>query len=328
MFAHIIFWRKQTAERKLILMSYVSVKEIAQIWGVTVQTVRRYCSEGKIPGAVQSMHGWQIPASANRPDREEALPVRSIPQLANRLQKQKKKKNYHGLYDYVQIYFTYCSSRMASNRLTMDQIDLIFRKGKVISRFEPVKVSDCIEAMNHNVCIDYIIDHVMDKLDAKFIKKLHYLLMFGSVDDRLEKVTPGEFRTESVTRPGRILPPSHTITSSLRSIILDYESIDEPELSDILNFHVEFEMLMPFRDGNGRIGRLLMFKECLRHGIMPFILEDKNRSIYLEGIKKWSGRRKVLTEVVEKAQERFAREVKYHELHKHGKNFQPEGYQE
>lgn len=309
-------------------MSYLSVKEAALQWGISEQLVRKKCSQGKVPGAIQSTKGWQIPAEACKPGREATSTKPAIPMLANRLQKQKKKKNYHGLYDYVQIYFTYCSSRMASNRLTMDQIDLIFRKGKVISRFEPVKVSDCIEAMNHNVCIDYIIDHVMDKLDAKFIKKLHYLLMFGSVDDRLEKVTPGEFRTESVTRPGRIIPPSHTITSSLRSIILDYESIEDPELSDILNFHVEFEMLMPFRDGNGRIGRLLMFKECLRHGIMPFILDDKNRSAYLEGIKKWSGRRKVLTEVVEDAQERFAREVKFHELHKHGKNFQPEGYQE
>lgn len=309
-------------------MKYYTVKEIAEIWGITEQSVRRYCSNGRIPGAVQDIHGWQIPCDVHKPGKEAVRTKPTLPQLANRMQKQKNKNNYHGLYDYIQIYFTYCSSRMASNRLTMDQIELIFRKGKVISRFEPLKVSDCIEAMNHSVCVDFIIDHVMDKLDAKFIKKLHYLLMFGSVDDRLEKVTPGEFRTESVTRPGRILPPAHTINSSLRSIILDYEGIDEPELSDILNFHVEFEMLMPFRDGNGRIGRLLMFKECLRHGIMPFVLDDKNRSTYLEGIKKWSGRRKVLTELVEDAQERFAKEVKYHELHKHGKNFMPEGYKE
>ena len=152
--------------------------------------------------------------------------------------------------------------------------------------------------------------------------------MFGSVDERIEKVNPGEFRSASVKRPGRILPPDHTINSNLRALIKDYESIDNPELSDILNFHVEFEMLMPFRDGNGRIGRLIMFKECLRHGIMPFVLDDKHRSTYLDGIKKWSGRRKVLTEVVEDAQERFAREVRFHELHKHGKNFMPERYEE
>ena len=308
-------------------MSYYTVKEIAQMWGVTVQTVRRYCSEGKIHGAIQTIHGWQVPESANRPDREVVVPDHPLPLLANRLQKQKKKKSYHGLYDYVQIYFTYCSSRMASNRLTMDQIEMIFRKGKVISRFEPLKVSDCIEAMNHHVCIDYIIDHVMDPLDIKIIKKLHYMLMFGSVDDRMEKVNPGEFRSASVTRPGRVLPPDHTVNSSLRSLVKDYEGIDNPELSDILNFHVEFEMLMPFRDGNGRIGRLLMFKECLRHGIMPFVLDDKHRSSYLDGIKKWSGRRKVLTEVVEDAQERFAKEVNFHELHKHGMNFAPQNYE-
>ena len=290
--------------------------------------MRKKCIQCKVPGAIQSIKGCQIPEDISKPGRTETSSKTTIPKLANRLQKQKKKNNYHGLYDYVQIYFTYCSSRMASNRLTMDQVELIFKKGKVISRFEPLKVSDCIEAMNHNVCIDYIIDHVMDPLDNKFIKKLHYILMFGSVDERIEKVNPGEFRSASVKRPGRILPPDHTINSNLRALIKDYESIDNPELSDILNFHVEFEMLMPFRDGNGRIGRLIMFKECLRHGIMPFVLDDKHRSTYLDGIKKWSGRRKVLTEVVEDAQERFAREVRFHELHKHGKNFMPEGYEE
>ena len=309
-------------------MNYLSVKEAAQIWGISEQMVRKKCNQGKVPGAIQSNKGWQIPEDISKPGRTETVSKTTLPKLANRLQKQKKKKNYHGLYDYIQIYFTYCSSRMASNRLTMDQVELIFKKGKVISRFEPLKVSDCIEAMNHSVCIDYIIDHVMDPLDNKFIKKLHYILMFGSVDERIEKVNPGEVRSASVKRPGRILPPDHTINSNLRALIKDYESIDNPELSDILNFHVEFEMLMPFRDGNGRIGRLIMFKECLRHGIMPFVLDDKHRSTYLDGIKKWSGRRKVLTEVVEDAQERFAREVRFHELHKHGKNFMPEGYEE
>ena len=143
-------------------MNYLSVKEAAQIWGISEQMVRKKCNQGKVPGAIQSNKGWQIPEDISKPGRTETVSKTTLPKLANRLQKQKKKKNYHGLYDYIQIYFTYCSSRMASNRLTMDQVELIFKKGKVISRFEPLKVSDCIEAMNHSVCIDYIIDHVMD----------------------------------------------------------------------------------------------------------------------------------------------------------------------
>ena len=132
-------------------MNYLSVKEAAEAWGISEQAVRRKCSQGKVPGAIQSNKGWQIPVEISKPGRTETRSKTTLPRLANRLQKQKKKNNYHGLYDYVQIYFTYCSSRMASNRLTMDQIELIFRKGKVISRFEPLKVSDCIEAMNHHV---------------------------------------------------------------------------------------------------------------------------------------------------------------------------------
>jgi len=309
-------------------MQDLTVKEIAIRWNISEQTVRYYCRNGRIPGAYQNDNSWFIPADAPKPTKIEILEDVLIPRLARRLQSQKKKNNYHGLYDYVQIYFAYCSSRMASNRLTKDQVETIFKKGKVVSKFEPMKVSDCIEVMNHFVCVDYIIDHVMEPITQRFLKKLHYLLMFGSVDDRLGKVVPGEFRPAAFEKAGRNLPPADTINKALSELIQDYESIDEVILGDILNFHVEFEKIAPFRDGNGRVGRLIMFKECLRHAITPFILDDKRRTRYLDGIKKWSSRRKVLTEVISEAQERFENAVDSHRLHEHGQNFVPEDYEE
>jgi len=301
-------------------MKMLTAGEVAIIWDLSVQTVRYHCRAGNIPGAYQSGKEWFIPEDAPKPERKEPVREVPMPQLAKKLKNQKNGRNYHGLYDYVQTNLTYSSCRMASNRLTRDQVDMIWKKGKVVSQFEPVKVSDCIETLNHCVCVDYIIDHAMEPITQKFIKKLHCLLMAGSVDERLKKVVPGEFRPNEHKVTGRELPPACTIPGSLREIINEYEEIPDTELGDILNFHVEFEMIAPFQDGNGRIGRLIMFKECLRHDIMPFIIDDKRRSRYHEGIRKWSGRRKVLTTVVNEVQEYFERQINLHRLLASGKD--------
>ena len=305
-------------------MTMISIKDAAVAMEISEQLLRKYCREGRIKGAIQIGRTWSIPYELVKPERTTT--GKTLPKLANTLQKQKTKNNYHGLYDYVQIYFTYCSCRMASNRLTKDQVETIFRKGKVVSKFEPMKVSDCVEVLNHFVCIDFIINNVMEPLSAKLIKRLHYLLMFGSVDDRLDRVTPGKYRQQEHPIKGRNVISANQISSSLDSLIAEYEELQAKELVDVLNFHVEFEMIAPFRDGNGRVGRLIMFKECLRHSIMPFIIDDKRRRDYLEGITKWSGRRKVFLEVAQETQARFEAQIDLHEYQKHGQNFLPENY--
>ena len=305
-------------------MTMISIKDAAVAMEISEQLLRKYCREGRIKGAIQIGRTWSIPYELVKPERTTT--GKTLPKLANTLQKQKTKNNYHGLYDYVQIYFTYCSCRMASNRLTKDQVETIFRKGKVVSKFEPMKVSDCVEVLNHFVCIDFIINNVMEPLSAKLIKRLHYLLMFGSVDDRLDRVTPGKYRQQEHPIKGRNVISANQISSSLDSLIAEYEELQAKELVDVLNFHVEFEMIAPFRDGNGRVGRLIMFKECLRHSIMPFIIDDKRRRDYLDGITKWSGRRKVFLEVAQETQARFEAQIDLHEYQKHGQNFLPDNY--
>lgn len=293
-------------------MNYLSAKEIAEIWNISPQMVRRLCIEGRVTGAALTDRGWIIPDFAEKPEKQEGPIERPVPEFAKRVQSQKKnKKNYHGLYDAIQINLTYSSSRMASNRLTRDQVEHIFRKGKLIGKFEPTKVSDCIEVLNHFLCVDHIIDHTMDPIDIKLIRRLHYLLMYGSVDARLKRVSPGEFRTAMLEQKNRTAVPASEISDALKEIIGEYESIQRPELMDILNLHVQFEKIAPFRDGNGRVGRLLIFKECLRYGIAPFILHDKKRSIYLEGIKKWDNfkTRKTLLDLASDEQEDFAKIV-------------------
>ena len=294
-------------------MKYISVKEASEKWGVSPALVRRYCGQSRIPNAKCQCGTWLIPDRAKKPGKTHPSPqqVELLP-LAKKLAQQKKKKNYHGLYDYVQIDFTYSSSRMASNRLTRDQVDSIFRKGKVRESFEPLKVSDLVEAMNHCVCIDYIIDHVTEPLTQKFIQHLHYLLMFGTVDHRQKRVSPGVYRTDRTVRRTRPMPEPDKIAPIINNLINAYEELGNAELADILDFHAHFEKTVPFDDGNGRIGRLIMFKECLRYGVTPFILDDKRRKQYIEGIQVWPKDQAILTKVVEESQLRFERQVKRH----------------
>ena len=294
-------------------MKYISVKEAAEKWAISTTMVRRYCSQDRIPNAMCQNGTWFIPSTAKKPDKFERTPYREeLLPLARKLVRQKKKKNYHGLYDYVQIDLTYSSSRMASNRLTRLQVESIFRKGKVRESFEPMKVSDLVEVMNHCVCIDYIIDHVTEPLTQKFIQHMHYLLMFGTVDHRLKRVTPGVYRTEDTKRRSRSVSPPGKINTAMNLLLNHYEGQYEIQRTEILDFHVQFERIAPFDDGNGRVGRLIMFKECLRFGVMPFILDDKHRKQYIDGLELWPHDRMTLIEVVAAAQDRFEIEINRH----------------
>ena len=158
-------------------MNYISASKTAKKWGVSSALVRKYCRDNRIPDARFRDGAWQIPDDAEKPEPlVDAKLVPALSPLAAKLMRQKKKKNFHGLYDYVQIYLTYSSSRMASGRLTRNQVASIFKKGKVKESFEPMKVSDLVETMNHCVCIDYIIDHVSQPLTQRMIMQLHYSL--------------------------------------------------------------------------------------------------------------------------------------------------------
>ena len=311
-------------------MEYISVKQAADKWDTSVQIVRRFCRQERINGAIQSNGSWLIPANARKPKRIEGIDpdIEKLPPLARTLIRQKKKKNFHGLYDYVQTDFTYSSCRMASNRLTRGQVETIFKKGKVSVSFEPMKVSDLVEVLNHCVCVDYILDHIEEPLSTKFIKNLHYQLTFGTVDERKKKVTPGQFRTKSSQRKESFILLSDCVSDKLKLLTARYESLEEVDRRDILDFHVRFERIFPFEDYNGRVGRLIMFKECLRHDVMPFILDDKRRTRYLEGLREWDNDSSILAEVVMEAQSRFDAQIQLQKLAEHRQNFLPVGFME
>lgn len=311
-------------------MEYITVKEAAEKWNTSVQVVRRFCRQERIAGVVQQEGAWLIPKYAKKPGRAESMEAGAaiLPALAQKLLRQKKKKSFHGLYDYVQINLTYSSCRLASNRLTRQQVETIFTKGKVSVSFEPMKVSDLVEVLNHCVCVDYILDHTQEPLTPKFIKELHYQLVFGTVDDRRKRVAPGQYRSPKSSRRVPFMLPAEQISSKLKALIAEYEALTEVERRDILRFHVRFERIFPFEDCNGRIGRLILFKECLRHDVMPFIIDDKRRGRYLEGLEKWDTDRSILTEVAMEAQNRFDAQLELQKLMEAGVRYQPAGYVE
>lgn len=311
-------------------MEYITVKEAAEKWNTSVQVVRRFCRQERIAGVVQQEGAWLIPKYAKKPGRAEPMEAGAaiLPALAQKLLRQKKKKSFHGLYDYVQINLTYSSCRLASNRLTRQQVETIFTKGKVSVSFEPMKVSDLVEVLNHCVCVDYILDHTQEPLTPKFIKELHYQLVFGTVDDRLKRVAPGQYRSPKSSRRVPFMLPAEQISSKLKALIAEYEALTGVECRDILRFHVRFERIFSFEDCNGRIGRLILFKECLRHNVMPFIIDDKRRTRYLEGLREWDDDPGILTEVVMEAQSRFDAQIQLQNLSEDRHNFLSAGVME
>lgn len=308
-------------------MANMTAKEAAIKWNTTEQMVRRYCRDGRITGATQKDGTWFVPEVAEKPTRKKPeAPV--APEFVRQLQRQRTKKIYHGLYDYIQINFCYSSNRMASNRLMLKQVEEVFKKKKVYPTFEPVKVDDLIEAYNHFTCVNYIIDTAATRLSQTYIRKLHSMISYGTMAERTHQFRPGEYRKDACTLDKAKTTAPKNIGSQMSALIAEYESLDKVELVQILDFHVRFERIRPFTDGNGRVGRLLMFKECLRHEITPFILDDKRRAEYLKGLHEWDMDRTSLFDACLDAQSRFKAQIELQKLQEYAQRYKPADYNE
>jgi len=308
-------------------MDHLTTKEVSVLWNTTEQMVRRYCRDGRIPGAVQKEGSWYVPEGTARPTRKKQE-APTVPKLVKQLQRQRTKKIYHGLYDYIQINFCYSSNRLASNRLMLTQVEEVYKKGKVSTGFEPIKVDDLIEAYNHIACVSHIIDTATARVSQSYIRKLHAMLSYGTMAERKLLFHPGEYRRDTCIIGKTKTTPPKNINSQMNALISEYESLDKVELSQILDFHVRFERIHPFTDGNGRLGRLLIFKECLRHEITPFILDDKRRTEYLKGIREWDMDKSTLFTPCLEAQARFQAQIDLQKLQEYAQRYKPADYKE
>ena len=291
-------------------MEYLSVAKAAEKWGISQRSVRNYCSEGRILGAFLTGKTWNIPADAGKPSRakrKDAAPDT----LLDVLKREKAAKLPGGIYHKIQIELTYNSNHMEGSRLTHDQTRYIYETNTIGVTEESVNVDDILETSNHFRCVDLVIEHAKLPLSEKSIKELHAVLKSGTSDSRLDWFAVGSCKKMPNEVGGMETAAPEKVGEQMRSLLAEYSNRQKKELRDLLVFHVRFERIHPFQDGNGRVGRLIIFKECLRHGIVPFIIEDDLKLFYYRGLKEWGREDGYLTDTILTAQDRFKKYLDY-----------------
>ncbi|MBO4540217.1 MAG: Fic family protein [Clostridia bacterium] len=191
-----------------------------------------------------------------------------------------------GLYHELQVRMTYNSNHIEGSRLTEDQTRLIFETN-TLNTGDGVAVDDILETVHHFRAIDYVIDHADDVLTAELIKQLHYILKHDTTDDRLPWFAVGDYKKRPNTIGGKETTRPEDVEREINALLDDYNAKKTIKLEDIVAFHAKFEQIHPFQDGNGRVGRLVALKECLRHNIVPFIIEDRKKMYYYRGLAEW-----------------------------------------
>ena len=291
-------------------MQYLSVTEIAKKWNVSKRSVRNYCAHGRVDGAFLTGKAWNIPESAEKPKRANKKKEQPLT-LLDILKEEKASKYSGGIYHKTQIDLTYNSNHMEGSRLTHDQTRYIFETNTIGVEKEVLNVDDVIETANHFRCIDMIIDNAKAALTEKLIKELHLTLKNGSSDSRKEWFAVGDYKKmpNEVGGMGTALPEE--VADKMKALLEAYNGKEEKTFEDILDFHVKFERIHPFQDGNGRVGRLIMFKECLKYNIVPFIIEDNLKMFYYRGLKEWNYEKGYLTDTCLAAQDKYKAYLDY-----------------
>ena len=291
-------------------MNYLSVAETAKKWNISERSVRNYCAQERIPGVVLIGKTWHIPENAEKPARSNGkkTPVKTLLSI---LQEEKRTKYAGGIYHKTQIDLTYNSNHIEGSRLTHDQTRYIFETNTIGIENEVLNVDDVIETSNHFRCIDLIIDHAASTLSEHFIKKLHHILKTSTSDSRKDWFAVGEYKRLPNEVGGMQTSLPEEVADRMKALLSDYNAVPKKTLDDILDFHVRFERIHPFQDGNGRVGRLIMFKECLKYNIVPFIIEENLKLFYYRGLKEWYNEKGYLTDTCLTAQDKYKAYLDY-----------------
>ena len=292
------------------MINYLSVTEAAQKWGVSERSVRGYCADGKIHGAVRKGKTWQLPENAQKPERINKR-AEAPKTLADVLKKEKAVRLSGGIYHKIQIDLTYNSNHIEGSCLTHDQTRYIFETNTIGVTEGAMKVDDIMETANHFKCIDMVIDSLSYAPSEAFIKQLHAVLKGGTSDSRLDCFAVGEYKKFPNEVGGKETTQPDHVACEMRKLLTEYNAISEKSFDDLLEFHYRFESIHPFQDGNGRVGRLLLFKECLRHNIVPFIISDDLKIYYYRGLREWRNEKSYLRDACLTAQDRFKKVLDY-----------------
>lgn len=293
-------------------MNFLSVSEFARKQNLPERTIRHYCATGKLKGVFLTGKTWNIPEDAVLPKKGKKKPRKN--ELLNILQEQKEMKLKGGIYHRTQIDLTYNSNRIEGSKLTHDQTRHIFETNTLSASKESVNVDDIIETTNHFRCIDLIIDKAKSKLTESLIKQLHFLLKSGTSDSGKDWFNVGEYKKLPNEVGGNETCPPKEVPAKMRELLATYHQIENKTFEDIIDFHYQFEIIHPFQDGNGRVGRLILFKECLANDIVPFIIDEDLKLFYYRGLQEWLRVREYLSDTCLTAQDNYKAILRYFEI--------------
>jgi excisionase family DNA binding protein len=291
-------------------MKYLSVAEMAKKWNVSERTVRNYCAQGRIPNAFLTGKTWNIPEDAQRPERSNKK-TDELKNLLEFLRAEKTGGVKGGIYHKVQIELTYNSNRIEGSRLTHDQTRYIYETNTIGIDNAAVNVDDIVETANHFRCIDMAIEQANQPLSEAFIKGLHLTLANGTSNARKDWFAVGDYKKLPNEVGGLDTALPEEVPARMKELLRSYNAMKEKTLEDIIEFHYRFESIHPFQDGNGRVGRLILFKECLRNNIVPFIIDDELKLFYYRGLREWKNERGFLMDTCLAAQDKFKAYLDY-----------------
>ena len=288
-------------------MEYISVSQFAEKYGVSERTARNYCALGKIDGAFLVGKSWNIPADATLPKKGKA----KLSPLLSRLREEKESRLKGGIYHRIQIDLTYNSNHIEGSRLTKEQTRYIFETNTLGVTTENTRIDDIIETVNHFRCIDYVIDHATDKITESHIKQLHALLKTNTSDSQKDWFAVGAYKKLANEVGGEATTQPSDVQQEMRALLTEYNAQEKIDLDAVLDFHVRFERIHPFQDGNGRVGRLLMFWQCLQNDVTPFIVTEDLRLYYYRGLQNWGQVNGFLRDTILTAQDMFEDVMQY-----------------
>ena len=273
------------------MTKYMTIKEASILWNISERSVRNYCANRRVEGAVLEGGVWKMPMTAKKPVRVNEKENKNY--LLERLREEKKHGIKGGIYHKLQIDLTYNSNHMEGSELTHDQTRYIFetRTIGVENANEAVKVDDIVETINHFSMIDRVIDFANYQLSEAFIKELHKILKTGTSDSRLSWFAVGNYKRRANAVGDIETTAPRLVPQEMKKLVDEYNKKDSHTLEEIIEFHVEFERIHPFQEGNGRVGRMIAFKECLKNNIVPFIILDSKKMFYYRGLKNWNKER-------------------------------------
>lgn len=231
--------------------------------------------------------------------------------LLDILQEEKSSGYEGGIYHKTQIELTYNSNHIEGSSLTHEQTRYIFETNTIDVENGSLNVDDVIETANHFRIVSLIIDNAKSTLTQEFIKKLHLLLKNGTSDSRKDWFAVGDYKKLPNEVGGMHTTPPEEVSDKIKELLNEYNVKEEKSLEDILDFHVKFERIHPFQDGNGRVGRLIMFKESLKYNIIPFIIEDDLKMFYYRGLAEWETEQGYLRDTCLTAQDRYKAYLDY-----------------